>query len=89
MMMLKKSLLGVRGASKKLMVLSSQQQRMSKSTHHVQVGENRSVAYKQMPGTKQPTIVHVPGLHSYAHMNGMTAKSILRLVELMVLGYNL
>lgn len=54
------------------------QQRMAKSTHHVEVGENRSVAYKQMPGTKQPTIVHVPGLHSYAHMNGMTAKSILR-----------
>jgi len=57
-------------------------QRMAKSTHHVEVGENRSVAYKQMPGTKQPTIVHVPGLHSYAHMNGMTAKSILRFCDL-------
>ena len=64
-------------------------QRMAKSTHHVEVGENRSVAYKQMPGTKQPTIVHVPGLHSYAHMNGMTAKSILRYdaVELKLMKY--
>lgn len=58
------------------------QQERGKRTHHVQVGENRSVAYKQMPGTKQPTIVHVPGLHSYAHMNGMTAKSILRFCDL-------
>merc|ERR1719412_387248 len=58
------------------------QQERGKRTHQVQVRENRSVAYKQMPGTKQPTIVHVPGLHSYAHMNGMTAKSILRFCDL-------
>jgi len=82
-MMLKKSLLGARASSKHLVVFTQQQQqRMSRSTHHVQVGDNRSVAYKQMPGTQQPTIVHVPGLHSYAHMNGMTAKSILRFCDL-------
>ena len=49
-----------------------------KSTHTLKIGENRQIAYRQMPGQSQPTIVMVPGFHSYAHMNGMTAKSILR-----------
>ena len=49
-----------------------------KSSHTLKVGENRQISYRQMPGHFQPTIVMVPGFHSYAHMNGMTAKSILR-----------
>ena len=49
-----------------------------KSSHVLEVGENRQIAYRQMPGQSQPTIVMVPGFHSYSHMNGMTAKSILR-----------
>ena len=53
-------------------------QKRAGSTHQVSVAPNRKIAYQQMPGTRQPTVVFVPGLHSYAHMNGMTAKSILR-----------
>ena len=54
------------------------QQIRFKSSHILKIGENRQLAYRQMPGQSQPTIVMVPGFHSYSHMNGMTAKSILR-----------
>lgn len=49
----------------------------TKSTHVLTVAENRRIKYRLVPGTRSPTIVFVPGYHSYAHMNGMTAKSIL------------
>ena len=49
-----------------------------KSSHTLKIGENRQISYRLMPGQSQPTIVMVPGFHSYAHMNGMTAKSLLR-----------
>ena len=58
--------------------LGRNQQLRFKSSHVLKIGENRQLAYRQMPGQSQPTIVMVPGFHSYAHMNGMTAKSILR-----------
>ena len=48
--------------------------------HRLEIGPNRFLAYRQVPGQKQPTIVFVPGLHSYLHMQGMTAKALLRYV---------
>jgi hypothetical protein len=54
------------------------QQLRFKSSHTLKIGENRQISYRLMPGQSQPTIVMVPGFHSYAHMNGMTAKSLLR-----------
>ena len=53
-------------------------QKRHKSSHKLEIGENRQISYRLMPGQSQPTIVMVPGFHSYAHMNGMTAKSLLR-----------
>ena len=44
----------------------------------LEVGPNRYIAYRQVPGQRQPTIVFVPGLHSYLHMQGMTARALLR-----------
>ena len=45
---------------------------------HLEVGPKRRLAYRQVPGQKKPTIVMVPGLHSYLHMQGMTARALLR-----------
>ena len=39
---------------------------------------SRSVAYKTLPGMKSPSIVMVPGLHSYTHMSGQKASCLLR-----------
>ena len=50
--------------------------------HRLEIGPNRFLAYRQVPGQKQPTIVFVPGLHSYLHMQGMTAKALLRYVHI-------
>ena len=44
----------------------------------LEVGPNRYIAYRQVPGQRQPTVVFVPGLHSYLHMQGMTARALLR-----------
>ena len=49
-----------------------------KRSHTLKIGENREISYRLMPGQSEPTIVMVPGFHSYAHMNGLTAKSLLR-----------
>jgi len=57
-------------------------QKRHKSSHKLEIGENRQISYRLMPGQSQPTIVMVPGFHSYAHMNGMTAKSLLRYCDL-------
>ncbi len=48
---------------------------------HLDLGESRSVAYREIPGTEKPTIVYVPGLHSYSHMRGLMAQCLLRFVE--------
>jgi len=49
---------------------------------HLEVGTKRRLAYRQVPGQKKPTIVMVPGLHSYLHMQGMTARALLRFCDL-------
>ena len=51
-----------------------------KRSHTLEIGENRAISYRLMPGQSEPTIVMVPGFHSYAHMNGLTAKSLLRYI---------
>lgn len=53
-----------------------------KRAHKLEVGPNRTLAYRQIPGNSKPTIVFVPGLHSYLHMNGMTARALLRYCDL-------
>jgi len=47
-------------------------------THHLQLGEGRSLAYQNVPGTKKPTVVFVPGFHEYTHMTGQKAQCLLR-----------
>ena len=47
--------------------------------HRLEVAPGRFLAYRQVPGMRKPTIVFVPGLHSYLHMQGMTARALLRL----------
>ena len=60
-------------------VLQSCQVRGAKMrAQKLEVGPNRYIAYRQVPGQRQPTIVFVPGLHSYLHMQGMTARALLR-----------
>lgn len=53
-----------------------------KRSHTLKIGENREISYRLMPGQSEPTIVMVPGFHSYAHMNGLTAKSLLRYCDI-------
>jgi len=48
----------------------------------LEVAPNRYLAYRQVPGQRKPTIVLVPGLHSYLHMQGMTARALLRFCDL-------
>ena len=56
-----------------------QQQRGAKMrAQQLEVAPNRFLAYRQVPGQRKPTIVLVPGLHSYLHMQGMTARALLR-----------
>lgn len=64
---------------KRILSLCHQQQRGAKMrAHRLEIGPNRYLAYRQVPGQRQPTIVFVPGLHSYLHMQGMTARALLR-----------
>ena len=58
--------------------VQAQQRRHRSNVHTITVSGDRQIAYRQVPGHRQPTVVVVPGLHSYAHMNGLTAKSISR-----------
>uniref|UniRef100_A0A0K2V7I7 Serine aminopeptidase S33 domain-containing protein n=1 Tax=Lepeophtheirus salmonis TaxID=72036 RepID=A0A0K2V7I7_LEPSM len=53
----------------------------SLKTHALQISEERSLCYRQIPGTKSPTILMVPGLHSYSHMSGMKAGCIMRFCD--------
>jgi esterase/lipase len=46
--------------------------------HELKLEEGRSLAYKYQPGDKDPTIVMVPGLHPYTHMDGDKAHCLLR-----------
>ena len=48
------------------------------ATHTLKITENRKLAYKEIPGHCEPTVVYVPGLHSYSNMNGMMSNCLLR-----------
>ena len=63
---------------KKHLMVSQQLRGAKMRAQHLEVGPKRRLAYRQVPGQKKPTIVMVPGLHSYLHMQGMTARALLR-----------
>jgi len=48
------------------------------NVRHLDIAEDRKIAYKLTPGKTGPTIVHVPGLNEYTRMNGDKAMSLLR-----------
>jgi abhydrolase domain-containing protein 10 len=53
-------------------------------THKLQVGEawaGRSIAYQTIPGAKKPTVVLVPGLHPYTHMQGHKSQCLQRFCD--------
>ena len=47
---------------------------------------SRSVAYQIIPGQRRPTVVMVPGLHSYTNMKGMKASCLLRWNQISIHG---
>jgi len=52
------------------------------NTHTLDIAEGRCVAYHSIPGQRQPTIVMIPGLHSYTNMNGEKASCLLRYCDM-------
>ena len=46
--------------------------------HDLRLEAGRSLAYRYLPGGRDPTIVMVPGLHPYTHMDGDKARCLLR-----------
>lgn len=52
------------------------------NTHFLEIEEGRSVAYQTIPGQRKPTIVLIPGLHSYTNMNGQKAACLLRYCDM-------
>ena len=46
--------------------------------HTLDMGPGRSLAYKTLPGKNKPTVVMVPGLHPYTHMDGDKTGCMLR-----------
>eukprot|EP00088_Acartia_fossae_P044239 TRINITY_DN4690_c0_g1_i10.p1 TRINITY_DN4690_c0_g1~~TRINITY_DN4690_c0_g1_i10.p1 ORF type:complete len:293 (-),score=50.21 TRINITY_DN4690_c0_g1_i10:619-1497(-) len=48
------------------------------NTHHLDLGAGRCIAYQSIPGQRKPTIVMIPGLHSYTNMTGSKANCLLR-----------
>lgn len=51
-------------------------------THPLQVEEGRALSYSLQGGQKQPTVLLVPGLHSYTHMQGVIAHCLKRYCDL-------
>jgi len=51
-------------------------------SHQFEVAKGRSIAYQTMPGQRRPTVVMVPGLHSYTHMSGHKASCLLRYCDM-------
>merc|ERR1712096_279506 len=51
-------------------------------THQLEVSKGRSIAYQTSPGERRPTVVMVPGLHSYTHMNGNKAACLQRYCDM-------
>ena len=60
------------------LVLSQSQRGAKMRARRLEIGPDRYIAYRQIPGNRKPTIVFVPGLHSYLHMQGMTARALFR-----------
>jgi len=52
------------------------------NTHFLDIGDGRSVAYQSIPGQRRPSIVMIPGLHSYTNMNGQKASCLLRYCDM-------
>jgi len=52
------------------------------NTHTLEIAEGRHVAYQSIPGQRGPTIVMVPGLHSYTNMTGQKASCLLRYCDM-------
>jgi len=50
--------------------------------HTLDIGEGRSIAYHSIPGQRKPTIVMIPGLHSYTSMIGERASCLLRYCDM-------
>jgi len=48
------------------------------NTHYLELGNGRRIAYQSIPGQRKPTIVMIPGLHSYTNMTGIKASCLLR-----------
>jgi len=46
--------------------------------HHLDIGKERRVAYKYLPGQNKPTVVMIPGLNPYTHMDGDKTACMLR-----------
>lgn len=46
--------------------------------HHLDIAKDRRVAYKYLPGQNKPTVVMVPGLNPYTHMDGDKTACMLR-----------
>lgn len=51
-------------------------------THQLDIAEGRSIAYQTVPGQRKPTVVMIPGLHSYTHMHGTKASCLLRYCDM-------
>jgi len=47
-------------------------------TNYLEIGKDRCLAYQSIPGQRKPTIVMIPGFHSYANMSGNKAACLLR-----------
>lgn len=50
--------------------------------HYLDLGNDRKVAYQAIPGQRQPTVVLIPGLHSYSDMEGQKASCLLRYCDM-------
>jgi len=50
--------------------------------HFLDLGNNRKVAYQAIPGQRQPTVVMIPGLHSYSDMEGQKSSCLLRYCDM-------
>jgi len=50
--------------------------------HFLELGNERRIAYQAIPGQRQPTIVMIPGLHSYSDMEGHKSSCLLRYCDM-------
>jgi pimeloyl-ACP methyl ester carboxylesterase len=50
--------------------------------HYLDLGDDRRVAYQAIPGHRQPTVIMIPGLHSYSDMSGQKSACLLRYCDM-------